>query len=193
MSQLAAITKTQAQADPAAADTPQPEQQPDADRKIVVVEPLPAAKRGHLVSTILCQDIANSVANNTPVIYRVLLAVLADRLPVIEQLSVATFWLFDDPGTYRITVRLLLPDESLLLEAGDQAVAETPGTYHMSNFHFGAVAFPLLGRYRAEVFLDEQFAGAYPLFVQPLPGLAAPDQPAPVTTETADQTEEANA
>ncbi len=185
MSQLAAITKPQAQADPAAADTPQPEQ-PD-----VVAAAEPAAQRGRLVSTILCQDIANSVANNTPVIYRVLLAVLADRLPTIEQLSVATFWLFDDPGAYRIAMRLLMPDGSLLLEARGQAVAETPGTYHMANFHFGAVAFPLLGRYRAEVFLNEQFAGAYPLFVQPLPGLAAPDQPAPVIERA--EGEEANA
>lgn len=161
MGQLAAMAERQS---PAVTEVPQVSQRDGVETR---------ERRGHLVSTVLCKDIANSMTDNTPVIYHVLMAVVADRLPCVQQLTAATFWLFDDPGAYQITMHLLTPAGDPLLEASAEVAVQTPGTYHLSTFHFGAVAFPLLGRYRAEVFLDGELAGAYPLFVQPLPGLAA--------------------
>jgi hypothetical protein len=85
---------------------------------------------------------------------------------------------------YHVGVRLLSPatgpdDRSVLLEAGAEVAVETPGTYHVSTFQFGDMALPLLGQYRAEVFLDGELAGAYPLFVQPRPGPQPEPEPQP--------------
>jgi hypothetical protein len=191
MGQLAKITETQPTSAPTlVADIPQPEQ-PGVNVNVEsTVES--TTKQGHLVTTILCQDVANSMTDNTPVIYRVLMAVRVDRLPFLQPLAVATFWLFDAPGVYRVGVRLLSPattagsepgggsgDRSVLLEASVEVVVEIPGTYHVSTFQFGDVALPLLGQYRAEVFLDGELAGAYPLFVQPRPGPDPEPQPQP--------------
>jgi hypothetical protein len=198
MGQLAKITETQqpTSAPQPAADAPPPGQSdadPNANTEATV-------KQGHLVTTILCQDVANSMTDNTPVIYRVLMAVRVDRLPYLQPLAVATFWLFDAPGAYHVGVRLLSPattagsetggssgDRSVLLEAGAEVAVETPGTYHVSTFQFGDVALPLLGQYRAEVFLDGELAGAYPLFVQPRPGPDPEPQSQPLLTAEGEQ------
>jgi hypothetical protein len=186
MGQLAKIAETQ---QPTSA--PQPGQ-PDAALNANAAAEAVTTKQGHLVTTILCQDVANSMTDNTPVIYRVLMAVRVDRLPYLQPLAVATFWLFDAPGVYHVGVRLLSPatgpdDRSVLLEAGAEVAVETPGTYHVSTFQFGDVALPLLGQYRAEVFLDGELAGAYPLFVQPRPGLDPEPQPQPLLIEEGEQ------
>jgi hypothetical protein len=201
MGQLAKITETQqpTSAPRPAADAPQPGQ-PGADPNADAAAEAVTTKQGHLVTTILCQDVANSMTDNAPVIYRVLMAVRVDRLPFLQPLAVATFWLFDAPGLYHVGVRLLTPgtggsepgggggDRSVLLEAGAEVAVESPGTYHVSTFQFGDVALPLLGQYRAEVFLDGELVGAYPLFVQPRPGpqLEPQPQPQPELTEGAE-------
>lgn len=203
MGQLAQITEAQQpmSVPQPVADTPQPGQ-PGADPNANAAAEAVTTKQGHLVTTILCQDVANSMTDNTPVIYRILMAVRVDRLPFLQPLAVATFWLFDAPGLYHVGVRLLTPgtggsepgggggDRSVLLEAGAEVAVETPGTYHVSTFQFGDVALPLLGQYRAEVFLDGELAGAYPLFVQPRPDPEPQPQPQPqlqsLTGEQAD-------
>ena len=129
----------------------------------------------HLVTAVLCEDVANSTADNAPLIYKIFLAVVARQLPCSQRLTSVTFWLFDEPGTYRISVRVLTPDSELWVAGESETAVEGPGTYLTTSIDFGTLAFPVHGRYRVEVLLDGVLAGAYPLFVQPPVGSIEPD------------------
>jgi hypothetical protein len=128
-----------------------------------------SGKRWQLITTVLCEDIANSSADNAPTIYKIFLAVTAHRLPFSQRLTTVTFWLFEEPGTYVISVQVLTPEGEPWLKGESEADVENPGTYLTTSIHFGTVEFPTHGRYRAEILLNGEAAGAYPLFIQPPP------------------------
>ena len=135
-----------------------------------------AVRRWHLITAVLCEDIANSAADNAPTIYKIFLAVVAHQLPYSQRLTSVTFWLFDEPGTYRISVRVLTPDAELWVVGESEATVEQPGTYLTTSIHFGSLEFPVHGRYRVEVLLNGDVAGAYPLFIQPPIESIEPDE-----------------
>ena len=119
-----------------------------------------------LLATVLCEDVAHSAAEDTPLIYRIFLVAVAERLPHPQRLTVVTFWLFDAPGVYEVAVRVLTPDGAQWVNGALEVEIEQPGTYHTTSVNFGVLAFPAHGRYRVEVLVDGELAGAYPLFVQ---------------------------
>jgi len=119
-----------------------------------------------LLATVLCEDVAHSVADDAPLIYRVFLVAAAERLPHPQRLTVVTFWLFDAPAVYEVAVRVLTPDGAQWVNGALEVEIAQPGTYHTTSVNFGLLAFPVHGRYRVEVLVDGELAGAYPLFVQ---------------------------
>ncbi len=119
-----------------------------------------------LLTTVLCEDVGNSVLDNAPLIYRIFLVAVAGQLPHPQRLTAVTFWLFDAPGVYEVVVRVLTPDGEAWVNGGLEVEIEQPGTYHTTSVNFGVLAFPAHGRYRVEVLVDGELAGAYPLFVQ---------------------------
>jgi len=119
-----------------------------------------------LLTTVLCEDVAHSVADDAPLIYRVFLAAVAERLPHPQRLTAVTFWLFDAPGVYEVAVRVLTPDGQEWVNGALEVEIAQPGTYHTTSVNFGVLEFPVHGRYRVEVWVNGELAGAYPLFVQ---------------------------
>jgi hypothetical protein len=141
--------------------TPRADPRPDQ----MAVEAI--TKPWHLITTVLCEDVANSAADNAPMIYKIFLSIGADQLPCSQRLTSVTFWLFDEPGAHHISVRVLTPDGELWVAGESEAVVDRPGTYLTTSIDFGELEFPVHGRYRVEVRLNDALAGAYPLFVQP--------------------------
>jgi hypothetical protein len=123
----------------------------------------------HLLTVVLCKEIATA-PDHTPILYRLFSHAVADGLPFTHPFSVVVAWLFNEPGAYRIRVRLLSPDGRLSTEAEVEATIERPGTYHLVSFELGTweypLVFPLHGRYRVEVLLNGRSVSAQPFYVQ---------------------------
>ena len=134
------------------------------------------AKSWYLITTVLCEDVANSTVDNAPMIYKIFLSVTARQLPYSQRLTSVTFWLFEEPGMYRVSVRVLTPDAELWVAGESEVAVERPGTYLTTSIQFGALEFPVHGRYRVEVLLNGEMAGAYPFFVQPPVESIEPDE-----------------
>ncbi len=180
MGQLKALLEQTQEAAPAPAGGNGQEQ------RVEPVEQVEAPQgTAHLVTSLLCRDIARSSATGAPLIYDVLMAAVSDLLPYPQRMVAVSFWLFDGPaitGSHHLSMSLFTPERQLL--AVRELALKRPGAYHLSTFDFGVLALPVYGQYRAEVHVDGQFAGAYPFFLLPP---AQPEQEPQQDEEGADR------
>lgn len=130
-----------------------------------------------LLATVICEDDARSNRDGSLSLQRVFYVLRPAALPASQAFVVVSWWWLRDAGQCVISTRVRDVDGGVLDELSSEVRCDGQAI-HEQSARFADVEFAMAGRYRIEVLVDGDVAGAYPLFVE------SPVSPAPLPVGT---------